>query len=416
MIRLMARLGTALLLLVVVFSCATVPGLREETPATFIRLPFVRVLLDESFDTLSVSGESQFAIECLTGDQQQVFYNSQPVRLVNRGERLEVRNERGQVVASGLSEVNLIPRTKGRLLHWNDRRYRGLFKALPYGQNVRLINIVYMEDYLFGVVPPEIGERTDKEVEAVKAQAIAARTYAMSHLDQYSDQPYDVKSTVIDQVYEGAAAEKELVNRAVVETAGKVIRYHGDFIQAYYHSTCGGSTDDIAAIWDRQQIPYLQPVLDSGACSWSKYYTWQERFTEPQLRGRIEQYLSSDRGRDIRIGRITDVKVAERTPGGRVARIIVNTEDDSYKFFKDRIRWVIGRAGNADLILASDRFDVALERDAEGYLTAITFKGRGYGHGVGMCQCGAIGLAREGWACDSIIKHYFAGVDIEKMY
>ena len=175
-------------------------------------------------------------------------------------------------------------------------------------------------------------------------------------------------------------------------------------------------TDDIESVWDRKETPYLKAVEDSGACSWSKYYTWKEVFTEQQLRGRIEQYLSSDRGRDLVIGRITGVELSERTPGGRVMTFIVKTAREKYRFKKDRIRWVIGRTSNPDLILPSDRFDVVIGRDASGQLESVTFKGRGYGHGVGMCQCGAIGLARQGWSFDKILKHYFTGVDIKKTY
>ncbi|MFH1686435.1 MAG: SpoIID/LytB domain-containing protein [bacterium] len=416
MVRLMARLGTAVMLVVLVYSCASVPGLREETSSSFIRVPFVRVLLEESQDSVTVSRRGQFALECLTGPAQQVYYVSKPAQVVNERGRLRVNDSQGSPIAVDLDEVNLIPRGDGDHLLLRETPYRGLLKVLPYGRNVRVINIVYMEDYLRGVVPPEIGHRDESEIEAVKAQAIAARTYAISHLQQYPQEPYDLKASIIDQVYQGAGVEDRLINRAITETAGHVLRYQGEFIQAYYHSTCGGMTDDIAAVWDRKDIPYLKPVADSGACSWSKYYTWEEHFTEAQLRGRLEQYLSSDRGRDLRIAPITDLSIAERTAGGRVARLLVRTDQDVYKFHKDRIRWVIGRTSNPDLILPSDRFDIEITRGADGFVQAVTFSGRGYGHGVGMCQCGAIGMARDNRTYEQILTHYFTGVQIEKMY
>ncbi len=175
-------------------------------------------------------------------------------------------------------------------------------------------------------------------------------------------------------------------------------------------------TDAIEHVWDRKEEPYLKAVADSGACSWSKYYNWSEVFSEEQLRGRIEQYLSSDRGRDLRIGKIEDVIIGNRTPGGRIAQLSIRTSHDIFKFSADRIRWVIGRTSNPDLILPSDRFDVALDRDQSGNIRKITFKGSGYGHGVGMCQCGAIGLSRKGWAFADILKHYYTGVDVKKLY
>jgi stage II sporulation protein D len=415
-IKYSARIGTGLLVVALVFSCATVPGLREEATGTFIRIPFVRVLLDDGESRSEIRADGQYAIECLSSGEQTVYYSSRPVRVINEYSRLTVRNETGSEIQSGMSEVNIIPRGRNNRIYVKGGRYRGIIKILPSGQNLQQINIVYMEDYLRGVVPPEIGKRTDEELEAVKAQAVAARTYAMAHLKQYPNAPYDLKSSIIDQVYEGAAVENKVVNRAIDATAGNVVMFQDSFINAYYHSTCGGMTDNIDHVWDRKETPYLKAVADSGACSWSKYYNWKEVFTETQLRGRIEQYLSGDRGRDLRIGRIEDVFIGQRTPGGRVAQLSVRTTNDVFRFQKDRIRWVVGRTSNPDLILPSDRFDIHIERDGQGNIVRVVFEGQGYGHGVGMCQCGAIGMARQGWSYDAILKHYYTNVDIRKLY
>ena len=139
-------------------------------------------------------------------------------------------------------------------------------------------------------------------------------------------------------------------------------------------------------------------------------------FTEKQLRGRIEQYLASDRGRDLRIGPITDLSIADRTAGGRVRRLLVRTDRDVFRFQKDRIRWVIRRTSDPDLILPSDRFDLEIDRDQDQNIVLVTFHGQGYGHGVGMCQCGAIGHSRNGWDHETILKHYYTNVDIKKLY
>ncbi len=415
-IKYSARIGTGLCMMILVWSCATVPGLKEESGGSFIRVPFVRVLLQENLDEATVGADRNFAVECLREGKQTVYYSPRDVTVQNDKGKIKVVGRGKAVIESGLDEVNIIPRGVDNRVKLNNSRYRGLLKVLPDGQNIELINIVYMEDYLKGVVPPEIGTRSEAEIEAVKAQAVAARTYAMAHLNQYQGEPFDMKSSILDQVYEGASVENRLISRAINATAGYVITYHDEFINAYYHSTCGGMTDDIGDVWERKDIPYLKAVTDEGACSWSKYYVWKEHFTEEQLRGRIEQYLSSDRGRDLKIGRITDVKIGQRTSGGRVLKMLVRTENDVYKFQKDRIRWVIGRTSDPDLILPSGRFDVEIDRDDRGNLQSITFAGRGYGHGVGMCQCGAIGLAREGWVFDKILTHYYTDVETKKLY
>ena len=410
------RLTCGFLLLILVWSCGQVPGLQEEAVTSIIRVPFVRVLLTETSEPMKFSADETFAIECLADNQQEVFYSSRPVTVRSNGRALRVLDHKNELVRDNLDEVNIIPRGNGNRIHYEKKRYRGLMRLLPRGEAVRAINVAYMEDYLRGVVPPEIGPRADSEIEAVKAQAVAARTYAMAHLKQYDNEPFDIKSSIMDQVYEGASVENKLVNRAIDETAGRVIMYQDEMINAYYHSTCGGRTDDIDDVWDRKEVAYLKSVDDDAACSWSKYYNWTEIFTEKQLRGRLEQYLASDRGRDLRVGRIKDITLSERTAGGRVRTMVVRTEYDTFTFHKDRIRWVVGRTSNPDLILPSDRFDVDIERNGNGDILSVTYHGQGYGHGVGMCQCGAIGLSREGWTFDSILTHYYSNVEIKKLY
>lgn len=416
MSKLFFRITTGLILLILVWSCGTVPGLQEESVGNFIRVPFVRVLVVENSDKLIMSAEESFAIECLKGKSQEIYYSSQPVTIKLNRMALSVANYQGDIISDRLDEVNIIPRGTGNRVMVDKKTYRGILRVVPHGESIRVINVVYLEDYLRGVVPPELGRRNEDELEAVKAQAVAARTYAMSHLKQYEGEPYDIKSSIMDQLYHGVNVEDKLVNRAIDATTGRVITYRDALIDAYYHSTCGGRTDDIADVWGRQQVGYLKSVEDNAACSWSKYYTWRELFTEKQLRGRIEQYLASDRGRDLRIDPITDLTISKRTAGGRILTLAIHTKSGVYRFHKDRIRWVIGRTSNPDLILPSDRFGIDIERDAQGNVARIIFSGQGYGHGVGMCQCGAIGHARNGWDYDSILKLYYTSVELKKLY
>jgi stage II sporulation protein D len=216
-------------------------------------------------------------------------------------------------------------------------------------------------------------------------------------------------------VYEGVDSEIRLVSAAIEATTGLVAVHNDEMISAYYHSTCGGMTDDIVDVWERENVAYLKPVADTF-CDWSKYFNWRETFTEEQLRGRIEQYLSRDRGREVRIGKIINLEVERRTAGGRILSLLVRTDRDSFRFYRDRIRWVFGRASNPDLILPSANFDVSIDRDGQGNATRIKLRGRGYGHGVGMCQCGAIGLARAGHKFDNILKRFYTGIEVKNLY
>ncbi len=348
-LKLLARITGGLSVLVLVWSCGSVTSLNNESGGGYLRVPFVRVLLDDGSSSATIGSVGSFAIECISENEQVIYYSNSNITAVIDNTHLLIKTSKGAVLHQGLKEVNFLPRGKNNHLMVNNKTYRGMLKILPNGGNVRVINVVYMEDYLKGVVPPEIGKRTIDEIEAVKAQAVAARTYAMAHLGQYGGQPYDMKSSIIDQLYQGYNVENKLVNSAIAATTGKVVFYNDSFVNAYYHSTFGGMTDDIDHVWQRKETPYLKAVADSGACSWSKYYTWKEFFTEKQLRGRIEHFLSSERGREFKIHRIKNINANESTPGGRVAVLRIKTNNDSFRLEKDRLSWVCCRTSNPDL-------------------------------------------------------------------
>ena len=149
----------------------------------------------------------------------------------------------------------------GPFVEWNGKRYRGelVFSATDSG--LLVVNRLPMDDYLRGVVPLEIGNRTSAEMAAVQAQAVAARTYAYKHLTD--TRPFDMYATVQDQVYGGVDAEKPLSDTAITTTSDVVVLYNGQPITTPYHSTCGGSTAGVSEVWyDQPDQPYLRPVSD----------------------------------------------------------------------------------------------------------------------------------------------------------
>lgn len=409
------RLAIAILIFIVTFGCGVVPQLREGSESAYIRLPFVRVLLDNSASRMEISSTGSYSLECLRGGRSYVYYSSQPLAVEQDRGLLAVMMRR-EKLDGRYEEVIMTPRSGNDFLDYHQKRYRGMFRIMPRGMNLQLINVVHMDDYLKGVVPPEIGKVGDAELEAVKAQAVAARTYSMAHLGQYKGEQYDMRSDVSDQLYGGANIENDIVSQAVDDTRGYVIKYEDNLINAYYHSTCGGYTDDIDEVWDKPSAPYLRAIDDSGICGWSNYTHWSESYTAAQLITRIEQFLSSDRGREIHIGDIIDMKIISRTAGGRVAELTVNTTTGDYNFGKDRIRWLFKRSSNPELILQSARFDLDVEHDGSGRLSRVELKGSGYGHGVGMCQCGAIGMARAGRKFSEIIPFYYRNTRLVKLY
>ncbi len=146
------------------------------------------------------------------------------------------------------------------------RRYRGWFRIRGAGREVLVINELPMEEYLLGVVPVEMGPSQFPELEALKAQAVAARTYAVAHLGDHDEEGWDICATPACQAYHGAGAEHPLSDRAVRETTGLIAVYGGRPIDAMYTSTCGGRTEDAAELFSGRASPYLKGV----ACAWDR--------------------------------------------------------------------------------------------------------------------------------------------------
>jgi len=414
----LARFSAFVFMIILIWGCGRVPR-TTEVPNPVSRLPFVKVLLDDSAarHTIGSVDNGEIAIDCFKGDKRVSYYSRKPVIVQAEDRRLGLYMHDGSNLDYNLDRIVISPRGKKRLLTCDDKTFRGLMEVYSTNGQVKLVNVVYVEDYLRGVVPLEIGPTPKEQEEAIKAQAVAARTYAMAHLGQYGvDAEYDLKSDISDQVYGGVSTENDLTSRAIDATRGEVAVYRDRMINAYYHSTCGGMTDDIEDVWDKDAAPYLVSVSDNHACDISKYYRWTERFTGEQIIYRLEQHLSRERGDRLNLGKLKDIYITGRTPGGRVASITFVTTGGQYSFHKEKVRWVVGRSDNSDGILRSANFDLELQRDRDSVVTLVTFNGRGYGHGVGMCQMGARGMAQNGIAYDSILRTYYQGTMLKKLY
>lgn len=413
-----ARFSAASLLIIIMWGCGRVPPLTDVAPPSS-RLPFVKVLLENGSrrHVVGLAGHGQMAIDCYKKEKRVSFYTGKPVIITGEENKLALYDHEGRNLDYNIDRIIMSPRGTQSHLSYDGNEYRGIFEAVSISGQIKLVNIVYVEDYLRGVVPLEIGPTPEEQIEAVKAQAVAARTYSMSHLSQYGEaEGYDLKADISDQIYAGVAVEDNTFNRAIEATRGEVAVYGDRMINAYYHSTCGGTTDDIEDVWNKDPAPYLRTVHDEDACEISKYFTWQERFSDDQLILRLERYLSQARGSEIRVGKLTDIRIISRTPGGRVASIIFETTSGHYAFNKEEVRWVVRRSDDLDALLRSANFTIDIRRDDRGDIIQVTFDGRGYGHGVGMCQMGARGLAAKGVTYDSILSLYYQGTSLKRLY
>lgn len=295
-------------------------------------------------------------------------------------------------------------------------RYRGRLELLAVEEDqVTAINILPMEEYLLGVVPLEIGPRTLAELAAVEAQAVAARTYAVSHLDGHAEMGFDLFGTVEDQVYGGIDAERQESTDAVRATAGQILTHDGLPIRAYYHSTCGGRTAAIDEVLDRSAAPYLRSVSDrapdgSDWCSISPRYRWSSSWSSEELNGPVRDELARMFGEQPGVlGPIEGFRVTDHTESGRVR---------SVAFFGPGVELVIERLDirfalrDPDgRILGSTDFDIVSGRNGE-----YEVHGRGFGHGAGMCQWGAIARARAGQTSEEILGTYYPGTRLSRAY
>lgn len=300
----------------------------------------------------------------------------------------------------------------------NGKRYRGELIVSRSAAGLLVVNRLHMEDYLRGVVPLEIGKRAPGEEAAVAAQAVAARTYAHVRVTNSTARAYDVVATVQDQVYGGADAETPLADAAVWATRGIVLMYGGRVVNAPYHSTCGGTTAEVSEVWYRSRDePYLQRVSDRVAdsdrfyCDPSPRFRWTRELRRSTLDAALDRYLEqyvSVRG--ARVGTVRELRVDATTESGRVARLAIHTTRGQYHLRGNDVRFVM-RAPNGE-ILNSTYFSVRSEQDNAGHLARATFEGGGYGHGIGMCQWGAIGRARAGFDFRSILSTYYRGTTL----
>lgn len=306
----------------------------------------------------------------------------------------------------------------GSILIWDGKRYRGDIVISPTDSGLLVVNRLSMDSYLRGVVPLEIGNRTSAEVAAVQAQAVAARTYAYKHLTPA--RAFDMYATVQDQVYGGVDAEKPQSDTAIMSTADVVVLYNGQPITTPYHSTCGGSTAGVSEVWyDQPDQPYLRPVSDkipgtnNYYCDPSPRFSWTQSYDAAGLRSVMEKYLATyTRAPKNGVGRITDIREQGRTPSGRVAALAIQTESGTYTLRGNDIRFVLRDPKGA--ILNSTSFTFTKETSG-GEVSSFNVNGRGYGHGIGMCQWGAIGRARAGQNYRTILETYYPGTTIGRI-
>lgn len=315
------------------------------------------------------------------------------------------------------------------------KRWRGELWLWPAaGGGVSVVNHLGVEDYLRGVVPLELNAFGPSESAALEAQAVAARSYTFSRLAEWlprgdaqarASLPFDLRPTVADQVYGGVEAEHPASDRAVRATRGLVLKYGGSVVSAPYSSTCGGHTADARELWGGPGggPAYLQgvsdrvPGTDRAWCERAGRFRWTRDWDASSLQAVLERYLrryaggAEAGGSGAPVGAIRALGILDRGTSGRVVRLAVTTDAGRFVLKGNDIRFAVRTLGGE--ILPSTYFSVDAVAGGDGRLARLTLRGNGNGHGVGMCQWGAIGRARAGQDFRTILQAYFPGTAIE---
>ncbi len=337
------------------------------------------------------------------------------LRITIKGDYIVRAYPSGQVLLTGskLNAVKLVPTAAGyrlgnfkewplqsiviepkadRDLYLDDSRFRGSVRIQKAKNGlIMAINRLDMEKYLYGVLHHEVAPWWP--MESLKAQAIASRTYAYYQMQVSRANDYDVKSSTASQVYGGSTTERYRSKKAVDKTAGQILTFEGKVFPAYFHATCAGKTAAAKELWNID----LPPIAGGAACNYcriSPHYYWQAKVPLST----IEQKMNKA---NRAVGQILKIEPVSQTPSGRVGSLkITGNQSESIVAAKDFRVWVGGD------LMKSTFFTVDIVEDL------AEFHGKGWGHGVGLCQWGALGQSLLGKSHREILSLYYPQAQI----
>ena len=377
--------------------------------------PQVRVLILEA-ESLPLAAQQQ-PLVLRIGDQRLALAAGEEVVLRLAEGELVLERGGGVERLQAAREIWLEPASRpaeGGDFQLKQRGYRGRLQVLVGGSGLRAINHVGLESYLPSVVGSEMP--TSWPQAALRAQAVAARTYALRQ--RKPADPFDLSATVSSQVYKGVDAETPSTREAVLSTRGQVLMYGSSLANAVFHSSSGGATENSGDLWS-QQLPYLVSVSDFDQAS--PVQAWQQRLEPEQLQQAFAE-----------IGGAQRIDVLSTTSTGRVRQARVSGPSGTLVVSGAQLRSRLGLrstmvrfelvpselaaselAALPPLPLLPEQYEVGgFQPQVQLPLPSLLAVGRGYGHGVGMSQWGALGLAQRGQSYDQILRHYYRGTEL----
>lgn len=273
----------------------------------------------------------------------------------------------------------------------NKRRFRGEVVLIRTDNRVTVVNSINIEDYIKGVLYHEVSHQW--AMEALKAQAVAARTYAIYSMGNSKNKDYDVTNDIYSQVYGGKNSERYRTGLAVDRSAGEVLTFKGKILPAYFHACCGGMTEDAKELWNADLAP-LKGV-PCTFCADAPHMKWKKNF-------RLQNIQESLNKAGFQIGAIKEIIIERRNRSDRVEKLrVIGRQGEEVIVSGKQFREIIGPN-----VLRSNNYEVVMQ----GYY--VDFVGKGWGHGVGLCQWGARGMSIQQFTYKQILNYYYPRAEL----
>ena len=429
-----------------------------------------------------LSGAGKYSIGITSGN---LVMTDAEGRLANLADSAQISVSGNYAYIMGNAFLMPVRLTGTGFLKFNGKTYRGAFLITQRGG---LLNVLDLEQYLCGVLPAEVGANWHEQ--ALRAQAICARTYVLKQSMNRADKGYDVVDTDADQVYKGAGVETAKTNHAVSSTAGEILTYGKELAFTYFHSDSGGHTANITDVWGQKNMPYLRGVPEVVNYK-SPVSVWNAKFSASKIQSVVKKVTGAD------IGTVKEIQVSEVDEGGRAINMtfigskgtrsmkasqfrlgldprtlkstmltpsggVFNADNDLTpsglvanqkskntspnltfeeeqgiaKMTADGVftttelidmltnpnkkkNYYQTGLGRSSTTTTKSKTTASKPRNKYGYSIEksgdeFIFYGRGWGHGVGMCQWGAMAMAEQGWTAEQILNHYYPGTAIRR--
>ena len=309
------------------------------------------------------------------------------------------------------------------------------------GSDMTIINVLPFEEYLYGVVPNEMPAYSN--IEALKAQAIAARTYSYKTINKHSKYGFNLCASTDCQAYKGYSSENANTTKAIDETRNMVVTYNGNLVETVYSASTGGRTEDVVNVWGNS-LPYLKSVEDKYESTKSYNYNWTMKFTADEISAKLKSYG---------LGTVTGIKITKYSEAGRPIEVVITgtLKPEGVTIVRDKCRTflslpsqmynissdanlnvqvnkkienvslnqikVITSSGEKSYNNSNQKVTIIGADGKESVVSANTqeyvFTGKGWGHAVGMSQEGAMGMAKAGFTYEQILTHYYTGTKVE---